>query len=124
MVNSGSPNQEAAYKLLEAATSAESQVAMTREAPGFMPARTSVLEELKGEMPELQYLIDVANGGADALSDMDEMPYPCILAASDIGDAVSDAISAVLVGGEVEPELEKAQAKLQRALDGVSKSQQ
>jgi multiple sugar transport system substrate-binding protein len=123
-VYSLSKNQEAAYKLLEAATSAESQVAMTREAPGFMPARTSVLEELKGEMPELQYLIDVANGGADALSDMDEMPYPCILAASDIGDAVSDAISAVLVGGEVEPELEKAQAKLQRALDGVSKSQQ
>src|SRR3546814_7479178 len=78
-----------------------SDLEMTRENPGFMPARTSALEALKGEMPELQYLIDVANGGADALSDAQEMPYPCILASSDIGDAVSDAISAILIGGDV-----------------------
>jgi multiple sugar transport system substrate-binding protein len=117
-----SDSQEAAYKLLEAATSTQSQIEMTRETPGFMPARTSVLEALKDEMPELQYLIDVANGGADALSDMQEMPYPCILASSDIGDAVSDAISAILIGGDVNEELGKAQAKVQRALDSVAAS--
>ncbi|SFJ28429.1 carbohydrate ABC transporter substrate-binding protein, CUT1 family [Phyllobacterium sp. CL33Tsu] len=116
---SRSKNKEAAYKLLEAASSLESQVDMARKTLGFMPSRTAALETLKGEMPYLQYLIDVANGGADALSDAQEMPYPCILASSEIGDAVSDAISQILIGGEIPDELEKAQAKAQKALDKV-----
>ena len=70
-------------------------------------------------MPQLQYLLDVAAGGADALSDAQEMPYPCILASSEIGDAMSDAISTILVGGDVKTELTKAQDKIQKALDGV-----
>jgi multiple sugar transport system substrate-binding protein len=119
---SRSKNKEAAYKLLEAAASLDSQIDMTRKTPGFMPARTAALEQLKGEMPVLQYLIDVANGGADALSDADEMPYPCILRSSEIGDAVSDAISAILVGGDVKQELQKGQNTIQKALDDLKNS--
>lgn len=114
-----SQNKEAAYKLLEAAASSQSQIEMARKSPGFMPARNSALDALKGEMPQLQYLLDVAAGGADALSDAQEMPYPCILASSEIGDAMSDAISTILVGGDVKTELTKAQDKIQKALDGV-----
>jgi multiple sugar transport system substrate-binding protein len=117
-----SKNKEAAYKLLEAAASSQSQIDMARKTPGFMPARNSALLALKGEMPQLQYLLDVAGGGADALSDAQEMPYPCILASSEIGDAVSDAISSILTGGDVKDELGKAQVKVQKALDDVKSS--
>src|SRR3546814_6254281 len=42
-----SQNQEAAYKLLEAATSSESQIEMTRENPGFRSEEhTSELQSL------------------------------------------------------------------------------
>jgi multiple sugar transport system substrate-binding protein len=114
-----SKNKEAAYKLLEAASSSQSQIDMARKTPGFMPARTSALNALKGEMPQLQYLLDVSAGGADALSDAQEMPYPCILASSEIGDAMSDAVSSILVGGDIKGELGKAQDKIQKALDDV-----
>ncbi|MFC7397383.1 ABC transporter substrate-binding protein [Chelatococcus sp. GCM10030263] len=119
---SRSKNKEAAYKLLEAAASLDAQIDMARKTPGFMPARTAAFEQLKGEMPVLQYLIDVGNGGADALSDADEMPYPCILRSSEIGDSVSDAISAVLVGGDVKEELQKAQNTVQKALYDLKSS--
>jgi multiple sugar transport system substrate-binding protein len=119
---SRSQHKEAAYKLLEAASSLDSQIDMARKTPGYMPTRTAALDALKGQMPYLQYLIDVANGGANALSDVQEMPYPCILASSQIGDAVSDAISQILVGGAIPDELQKANDKVQKALDKVNAS--
>jgi len=40
------------------------------------------------------------------------MPYPGILVASKIGDVVSEAMAAILIGAAPETELAKAQAEL------------
>jgi multiple sugar transport system substrate-binding protein len=120
-VYSLSKNKEAAYKLLEAAVSADNQLDMSRKYEGYMPTRTATLVSLAKEMPVVQYLIDVANGAADALSDADLMPYPCILKSSEIGDAISDSISAILVGGDAKTELTKANEKLDKALASLKK---
>jgi multiple sugar transport system substrate-binding protein len=116
-----SKNKEAAYKLLEAAVSAESQLDMARNAKGYMPTRLAPLKTLAQEMPVVQYLIDVFNGGATGLSDAQMMPYPCILKSSEIGDYVSTAMSAILVGGDVKEELGKGQEKLAKALATLKK---
>ena len=110
-----SRHKEAAYKLLEASVSTESQLEMGREHEGYMPTKVKALEQLAKEKPVVKYLLDVASSDISAYSDAEIMPYPSILKASEIGDAFSTAISAVLTGGKVEEELAKAQARLEKA---------
>jgi multiple sugar transport system substrate-binding protein len=108
-----SQNAEAAYKLLEAASTAESQLDMARATVGYMPTKATALEALVKEQPVVGYLTTVSE--ADALTDAEIMPYPSILIASRIGDEISNSMSAILTGAEVGPELEKAQSALEHA---------
>ncbi len=110
-----SRHKEAAYKLLEASVSAESQLQMAREHEGYMPTKVAALKQLAKEEPAVEYLLTVASSDISAYSDAEVMPYPSILKSSEIGDAISTAISAILTGGKVEEELGKAQAKLEKA---------
>lgn len=114
-----SRNPEAAYKLLEAAASTEQQSAMAKAYPGYLPSKEPALEELITREPVVGYLRDVAAQNVAAMTDVDIMPYPSILVASKIGDTMSDAITAVLLGEKPESALGKAQTILTEAYAGV-----
>lgn len=111
-----SRHKEAAYKLLEAAVSTESQIQMMHDTPGYMPTKLVALQQLSKENPVTEYLVKVGSSDICACTDVVVMPYPSILKSSEIGDAISDAISAVLAGAKVEDELAKAQAKVEKAV--------
>ncbi|WP_170285140.1 ABC transporter substrate-binding protein [Microvirga aerophila] len=114
-------NAEAAFKLLEAAASTESQIEMARKHPGYMPTRKTALEKLIADQPEVDYLRRVSTSKIDALTDAEIMPYPLILKASEIGDAISEAAAAILIGAPVESELAKAQAKVEKEAKSLNK---
>ncbi|MDP8994717.1 MAG: extracellular solute-binding protein [Pseudomonadota bacterium] len=118
-----SRNPEAAYKLLEAVMTTENQLDMARKHFGYMPTKVPALEALVAEQPVVDYLVRISEEGVDALTDAEIMPYPSILKASEIGDAVSNAMSQILLGAEVEPELEKAQAELEAAFADLPQPQ-
>jgi multiple sugar transport system substrate-binding protein len=103
---------EAAYKLLEAACTAERQTAMTRSHPGYHPSKEAALHTLIEREPVTRYLLQVTEQGVDAMTDVDIMPYPSILRASKIGDVMAEAMAAILVGAAPEGELRKAQQAL------------
>lgn len=65
--------------------------------------------------PVVGYLLQAAAPSVSAMTDVDVMPYPGILVASRIGDVISEAMAAILVGASPEAELTKAQAILVEA---------
>jgi len=103
---------EAAYKLLEAAVATERQIAMTRAHPGYHPSKEPAMKALIQREPVVGYLLQAASPSVSAMTDVDVMPYPGILVASKIGDVVSEAMAAILIGAAPETELAKAQAEL------------
>lgn len=111
---------EAAYKLLEAAISTERQIAMTVKHPGYHPSKQRAMAALIAREPINQYLLDVAAQGVAAMTDVDIMPYPSILRASKIGDVMSEAMTAILLGADPAAELNKAQRELMEAFAGLS----
>lgn len=113
VVSSLSKNKEAAYKLLEAVASSKTQLAMARKYPGFMPSKIPALKEFAKEKPVVGYLSHVLEDpNIAAVTDAGIMPYPSILKSAEISDAIGSALQAILIGGSVEPEMKKAQAKL------------
>ena len=111
-----SKNKEAAYKLLEASVSNDSQVQMMHESPGYMPTKLAALKQLAREQPVVDYLIKVSAADICACTDAVVLPYPSILKSSEIGDIVSIAVSAILTGSKVEDEMAKAQAAVEKAV--------
>jgi multiple sugar transport system substrate-binding protein len=116
-----STNPEAAYKLLEAATTAEQQFAMARKHAGYMPSRVSALKELGADDPASAYLVRMSTAKVDALTDADLLPYPTILKAAQIEDIFGDAISQILLGAPVEQELQKAQIQVEDIVKTLKK---
>jgi hypothetical protein len=94
---------------------------MARKHPGYMPTRTTALEKLIADQPEVDYLRRVSTSKVDALTDAEIMPYPLILKASEIGDAISEAAAAILIGAPVESELAKAQTKVEKEAKSLNK---
>jgi multiple sugar transport system substrate-binding protein len=111
-----SKHKEAAYKLLEAAVSTASQVEMMHDSPGYMPTKAAALAQLAKEQPVVDYLVKVGSADICACTDAVVMPYPSILKSSEIGDAISNAVSAFLTGAKVEDELAKAQVTVEKAV--------
>jgi len=111
-----SKNKEAAYKLLEAAMSTASQIQMMHDTPGYMPTKLVALQQLSKEDPVTEYLVKEGSADICACTDVVVMPYPSILKSSEIGDAISDAISAILTGANVESELAKAQTRVEKSV--------
>jgi multiple sugar transport system substrate-binding protein len=111
-----SRNAEAAYKLLEAACSPVQQVAMAGKNVAYMPSRLSALRKVAAERPVTRYLLKLSESGAALLTDRDVLPGPSILKAAEIVDAVTGALSDILVGAPVQPKLADAQAKVEKLL--------
>jgi multiple sugar transport system substrate-binding protein len=116
-----STNPEGAYKLLEAATTAEHQSAMAHKHPGYMPSRVSALKELGTGDPAAAYLVRMSTANVDALTDADILPYPTILKAAQIEDIFGDAVSQILLGAPVEQELQKAQKQVEDIVQTLKK---
>jgi multiple sugar transport system substrate-binding protein len=111
-----SRNAEAAYKLLEAAVAPEQQLAMADKNVAYMPSRVSALRSLAAKRPVTGYLLKLAESGAALRTDRDILPYPSIMKAAEIVDAVTGSLSEIMIGGEVEPKLLEAQAKMEKLL--------
>ncbi|MEO8848271.1 MAG: extracellular solute-binding protein [Casimicrobiaceae bacterium] len=111
-----SRNKLAAYKLLEAAMSTQSQIQMMHDTPGYMPTKLVALQQLSKENPVTEYLVKVGSSDICACTDVVVMPYPSILKSSEIEDAISDSVSAILTGANVQNELAKAQARVEKAV--------
>jgi len=109
-----SRNAEAAYKLLEAALAPAAMNEMARKYPGYMPARVEALQLKAVNDPTSAYLLKLAAAKVTALTDFDILPYPSILKASEIVDAVTGALSDILVGAPIEPKLAEMQAKVEQ----------
>jgi multiple sugar transport system substrate-binding protein len=109
-----SRNAEAAYKLLEAALAPESMDEMARKYPGYMPDRAEALKIKAAADPTCDYLLKLAAAKVTALTDFDILPYPSILKASEIVDAVTGPLSEILVGAAMEPKLNEMQAKVEQ----------
>lgn len=111
-----SKHKEAAYKLLEAAVSQQSQVQMMHDMPGYMPTNTAALKQLAREQPPVDYLVKLSTADVCACTDAVVLPYPSILKASEIGDAISNAVSAILTGAKVEDQLAKVQSQVEKSI--------
>jgi multiple sugar transport system substrate-binding protein len=112
-----SRNAEAAYKLLEAALAPESMDDMARKYQGYMPARMEALQVKAAADPTSAYLLKLAATKITAMTDFDILPYPSILKASEIVDAVTGVLSDILVaapGAPIEPKLAEMQAKVEQ----------
>ncbi len=115
-ISAKSANAAAAYKLLEAACSSESQQAMAKASQAYMPSRLSDLQALAKQRPELGYLLRLASSDATLLTDRDILPPPSISKAAEIVDAVTGSLSEIMVGAPVEPKLEQARDALTKLL--------
>ena len=111
-----SRNAEVAYKLLEAACAPPQQVAMADKNLAYMPSRVSALRKLAAERPVTGYLLKLSQSDATLYTDRDILPYPSILKAAEIVDAVTGSWSDIMVGGAIEPKLQEAQAKVEKIL--------
>ncbi len=109
-----SRNAEAAYKLLEAAVSPASMDDMARKYPGYMPARMEALQVKAAADPTSGYLLKLAAAKVTALTDFDVLPYPSILKASEIVDAITGPLSDILVGAPMEAKLQEMQSKVEQ----------
>jgi multiple sugar transport system substrate-binding protein len=109
-----SRNAEAAYKLLEAALAPASMDDMARKYPGYMPARNEALQVKAATDPTCGYLLKLAQSRVTAMTDFDILPYPSILKASEIVDAVTGPLSEILVGAPMEPKLGEMQSKVEQ----------
>jgi multiple sugar transport system substrate-binding protein len=89
---------------------------MMHDSPGYMPTKAAALKQLAKEQPVVDYLVKVGSADICACTDAVVLPYPSILKSSEIGDAISNAVSSFLTGGKVEDELAKAQATVEKAV--------
>ena len=64
--------------------------------------------------PTSAYLLKLAAAKVTALTDFDILPYPSILKASEIVDAVTGPLSDILVGAPLDAKLEEMQAKVEK----------
>jgi len=117
-VSSLSGHKEAALQLLVAASTTEAQIDMSRKHPGYMPSRSRAIEAAIAQYPAAGYLIR-AEADPGAQTDVGVLPYPSILRAEEIADAVSTAISSVLTGGDTKEALGSAQRQIQTILDTI-----
>jgi multiple sugar transport system substrate-binding protein len=116
-----STNPEAAVKLLELASTADAQRAMAAKNPGYMPSKVPALQALSRSDPAADYILRMAEAKTDALTDADLLPYPSILKAAQIEDVFGDAVSQILLGQPVEPQLQKAQAAIEAIVKDLKK---
>jgi len=117
-IYSRSDNAEGAYKLLEAACSADGQRAMAAQSVAYLPSRISVLEEVAKQRPAFGYLLRLAESDATTLTDSDILPGTSITRAAEIVDAVTGALSQIMVGAPVQAKLQEAQAVITKMLAG------
>ncbi len=113
-----SANAEAAYKLLEAALAAPSQLEMAHASGSYLPSRISVTQQIAKERPTLEYLLRLEQSDAATLTDADILPSPSINKAAEIVDVVTGALSEIMVGAPLLPRLQVAQT----AVEGLLKS--
>ena len=113
-IYSRSRNAEAAYKLLEAALAPASMDEMARKYPGYMPDRMEALQVKVAADPTAGYLLKLAAAKVTAMTDFDVLPYPSILKASEIVDAITGPLSEILVGAPMEAKLEEMQGKVEK----------
>lgn len=121
-ISATSKNKEAAFKLLEAAVASDSQLAMAQHYPGYMPNRVSALASFAKQEPAVQYLLDLAaNPAIASVNDAGIIPFPGLLKSAEMADAIGTALQSILVGGGIEPEMRRAEAKVNRALAALKR---
>ncbi len=113
-IYSRSQHPEAAYKLLEAALAPASMDEMARRFPGYMPDRMEALKLKVKQQPVTEYLLKLAASKVTALTDFDILPYPSILKASEIVDAITGPLSEILVGAPMTAKLAEMQDKVEK----------
>ncbi|WP_311031349.1 extracellular solute-binding protein [Mesorhizobium koreense] len=123
VISSLSKDKELAFKLLQSAMGAETQLEMAKKYPGYMPTRETALREFAQSTPEVDYLVRAAADRDTAmLTDASIMPYPGILRSNQISEALGDALQSILGGADIDPELQRAEGKINAALADVYKS--
>ena len=114
-----SANAEAAYKLLEDAVSMQGQQDMAEKNIAYLPSRVSVLASVAKQRPVLGYLLKLAQSDTTTMTDVDILPYPSIMKAAEIVDAITGSLSEILTGGGAQPKLLQAQTAVDRLVAGV-----
>ena len=70
----------------------------------------------------MRYLIDhAADPAVASVNDAGIIPFPGLLKSAEMADAIGTALQSILVGGEIEPEMRRAEAKVNRALAAIRK---
>jgi len=115
VISSLSNHKEAALALLAAAITSKNQLEAAMQHPGYIPSRTNAFQQLIKAQPDVAYLVR-AEADPGALTDVGVMPYPSILRADQIGDTISNAISAILTGADAKTQLAAAQQQLNQIL--------